>query len=92
MPDSKHVYHLFVIRVPERDILQNYLKDSGIHTGIHYPIPCHLQKAYDFLGPTESAFPVSEQYAKEILSLPMYAELTDKAIGHVCSKIEEFYG
>jgi dTDP-4-amino-4,6-dideoxygalactose transaminase len=91
MPESKHVYHLLVIRVPEREALLKYLRDCGIAAGIHYPIPCHLQKAYDFLGPTESAFPVSEEYAKEILSLPMYAELTDKEIRYVCAKIEEFY-
>jgi dTDP-4-amino-4,6-dideoxygalactose transaminase len=88
MPETKHVYHLFVVRVSERDNLIKYLKDCDINVGIHYPVPCHLQKAY---GPPVYKLPVSERYANEILSLPMYAELTETEIQFVCKKIGEFY-
>lgn len=91
MPEVKHVYHLFVVRVPKRDELMKYLMDDEIYVGIHYPIPCHLQKAYGFHDQSMSEFPVAEKYAKEILSLPMYPELSEKEIQFVCNKIKEFY-
>ncbi len=91
MPGSKHVYHLFVIRTARRDELMEYLKGNEIYTGIHYPIPCHLQKAYGFLNYRKGNFPVSERYADEILSLPMYAELREPEIIYVSEKIREFY-
>jgi len=72
---ARSVYHLYVIRVQNRHELQNDLKAAGIGTGIHYPIPLHLQKAYLTLGYTEGDFPVSEKAAAEILSLPMYPGL-----------------
>ena len=68
-----------------------YLNSQGISTGIHYPIPCHLQKAYGFLGLSPGQLPVSEKNAHEILSLPMYAELTESQIQFVCEKILEFW-
>ena len=80
IPDIKHVYHLFVIKVDDRDRLKEYLENTGIQTGVHYPIPCHLQKAYEFLNYQKGRFPVSEQLSKEILSLPMYAELKEEEI------------
>ena len=67
---NNHVYHLFVIECQERDNLINYLKDHGIATGIHYPIPLHLQKACSKLGYKENDFPVTEKSCKKILSLP----------------------
>jgi dTDP-4-amino-4,6-dideoxygalactose transaminase len=73
---SKPIYHLFVVRAPERDQLRNCLSEAGIGTGIHYPIPLHLQKAYLSLGYGEGDFPVAERATREVLSLPMYAELT----------------
>ncbi|MBI5409246.1 MAG: DegT/DnrJ/EryC1/StrS family aminotransferase [Nitrospirae bacterium] len=93
MPEARHVYHLFVIRVSggQRDNLMKYLEDNKIYTGIHYPIPCHLQQAYSFMDQSKKGYPVSERYAKEILSLPMYPELTEKEIQYVCNKIREFY-
>ena len=91
MSEVKHVYHLFVVRVSKRNELKKYLQDNEIYTGIHYPIPCHLQKAYNILNKRNGKFPVSEELAKEILSLPMYAELTEKEIQFVCEKIREFY-
>ena len=76
----KHVYHLYVIRCKNRNELQNYLSSKGVSTGIHYPIPVHLQKAYKHLEYKEGDFPITEKYAKEILSLPMFPELTDEEI------------
>ena len=92
MPEAKHVYHLFVIRTQKRDELMQFLKENEIYTGLHYPIPCHLQKAYNFLGYKEGDFPISEKYAKEVLSLPMSEQLTEEEIQYVSEKIKEFYG
>jgi dTDP-4-amino-4,6-dideoxygalactose transaminase len=88
---SKGNYHLFIIRAQRRDELQKYLLDNGVATGIHYPVPIHLQKAYGYLGLAEGSFPVSEKIAKEILSLPMYPELTEEQIEYVCGKVKKFY-
>lgn len=74
-PDREHIYHLFVIRVPNRDAVKAKLLAAGIETGIHYPIPIHLQPAAATLGYRPGDFPVSEQLAKEILTLPMYPEM-----------------
>lgn len=75
-----HVYHLYVIRVRNRDALSQYLSTKGIATGVHYPIPIHLQPAYQSLGYQQGDFPVTEEVASQILSLPMYPELTDSQI------------
>ncbi|MBC7876531.1 MAG: DegT/DnrJ/EryC1/StrS family aminotransferase [Anaerolineales bacterium] len=85
------VYHLYVIGVPKRDELQAFLKDRGIFTGIHYPIPVHLQKATEFLGYKKGDFPVTEYAVSQILSLPMYAELTDDEIKYVADSISTFF-
>ncbi len=79
-----HVFHLYVIRVPGRDEVIRKLASDGIQTGIHYPVPVHLQPAFEDLGYTRGSFPVTEEYAGQILSLPMYAELTEEQIRHVC--------
>jgi len=92
MADARHVYHLFVVRASRRDELQAFLGEHQIYTGIHYPIPCHLQKAYEGMTPGKGSCPVSEQYADEIVSLPMFAELTEEEIKTVAAKIAEFYG
>lgn len=84
------VYHLYVVRAKERDELQAYLKERGISTGIHYPIPIHLQPAYAELPYRKGSFLVTEKYAAEGLSLPMYAELTPDLIAYVASSIAEF--
>ena len=81
---------MYVVRVPKRNELQEYLKTQGIFTGIHYPIPLHLQKAMEFLGYKVGDFPVTERITNEILSLPMYAELTDDEIETIVSMVKKF--
>lgn len=80
MPYSYHVYHIYAVRSSSRDVLQQRLHEQGIQTGIHYPIPVHLQPAYADLGYQVGDFPYSELAAQEVLSLPMYAELTPEQI------------
>jgi dTDP-4-amino-4,6-dideoxygalactose transaminase len=88
---AESVYHLYVIRAEARDQLAAHLRQHGIDTGIHYPIPIHRQPAYGDLGHAAGSFPVTERYAEQILSLPMYAELSAEAIDYVADKITEFY-
>lgn len=87
---SKSVYHLYVVRTPHRDELQKDLGKSGIGTGIHYPIPIHLQRAYSSMGWKSGDFPVSEAAAGEILSLPMFAGLTIQQQERVAEAISQF--
>jgi dTDP-4-amino-4,6-dideoxygalactose transaminase len=75
-PFTKGVYHLYVVRVQDREALQAHLAEAGVGTGIHYPIPLHLQKAYQHLGHKQGDFPVTEKVASEIVSLPMFPQLT----------------
>lgn len=89
-PGMRHVFHLYVIRTPRRDALASHLKANGVGTGIHYPIPLHRQPAYLKLGYDTTQLPVTEQAAEEILSLPMYPELTNEQIDHVVNVIKEF--
>lgn len=89
-PAGKAVYHLYVIRTPERDQLQGYLSSVGIGTGIHYPIPLHLQQAYENLGYSKGDFPITERSAREILSLPMYPHITLEAQTEVVRQISAF--
>jgi dTDP-4-amino-4,6-dideoxygalactose transaminase len=87
---ATHVYHLYVIHCDRRDDLIRHLKAKGVHAGIHYPVPIHLQKAYLDLAYSNGAFPLTERYAREIVSLPMFPELTDEQIQYVVSEIKEF--
>jgi dTDP-4-amino-4,6-dideoxygalactose transaminase len=79
----EHVYHLYVIRCRERDALKRHLDACGIATGVHYPIPLHLQPAFAHLGYRPGDFPVAETAAQEVLALPMYPEMSDAAATHV---------
>ena len=88
---SKSVYHLYIIRTQRRDDLQRYLADNGINTGLHYPIPLHLQNAYKNLNLPNGNYPITERVAREILSLPMFPGLTSEQIEYVSSKIKSFY-
>lgn len=87
---SRPVYHLYVVRVADREALQKRLAEAKIDTGIHYPIPLHLQKAYEAFGFNNGDFPVTEKVASEILSLPMYPQLQEAAQERVVQKIQEF--
>lgn len=91
MEEATHVYHLYVIRCQQRDELQKWLATKDIATGIHYPIPLHLQEAFQSLGYRLGDFPVAETYADEILSLPMFPELTDDQVEYVFDQIRNFY-
>lgn len=84
-------YHLYVIRVKKRDILLNYLYKKNIYCGIHYPIPLHLQDCLRGLKYKKGDFPIAEKYADEILSLPMFPELTKKEVHRIVKEIKMFY-
>jgi dTDP-4-amino-4,6-dideoxygalactose transaminase len=89
--DNQHNFHLFVVRTQQRDALRQYLHAHGIETGIHYPAPLHLTEAYQNLGyPGRGHLPVGEALAQEILSLPMYPELTDCQIEQVTEAVLAF--
>jgi dTDP-4-amino-4,6-dideoxygalactose transaminase len=88
---SKAVYHLYVVRTGKREELMNYLKERGIGTGIHYPIPLHLQKAYAAMGYKAGDFPVTEEVAPQIVSLPMFPQLTGEEQARVVAEIENFF-
>lgn len=89
--DCEHVFHLYVIRTSFRDELKQFLNDNGIGTNIHYPYPLHLQESYKFVGYKQGDFPIAEEYASKLLSLPMFPEMTDEQVDYVVSKIKEFY-
>jgi dTDP-4-amino-4,6-dideoxygalactose transaminase len=90
-PYSKAVYHLYVIRVPDRDRLQKALAQNGVGTGIHYPIALHLQKAYEHLGYRLGDFPVAENAAEDILSLPMFPQLGRDEQEYVVKQVLQFH-
>lgn len=89
--NSTHVYHLFVIQTDKRNELQNYLNEKGITTLIHYPIPPHLQKAYQALGYKKGDFPISENLADRVLSLPIWPGLSFKEVQYVSESIIHFF-
>ncbi|HXI01987.1 MAG TPA: DegT/DnrJ/EryC1/StrS family aminotransferase [Candidatus Saccharimonadales bacterium] len=88
---ATHVYNLFVVRLAERDALLRHLEDLGVSCGVHYPVPIHRQEAFSDLGLEPGAFPVTERLAGEILSLPMYPELSSSDIDRICEAIAGFY-
>jgi len=83
MDYARHVFHLYAVRVSDRAAVQEKLKAEGVQTGIHYPIPVHLQEAHADLGYRRGAFPCAEQAADEVLSLPMFPEITTAQIDRV---------
>ena len=87
---SRAVHHLYVIRTEDREGMMNHLKSAGIGTGIHYPIPLHLQKAYKSLNYGLGDFPVAERAAEEIVSLPMFPQLTSDQLARVVQEISVF--
>ncbi|MBW4054706.1 MAG: DegT/DnrJ/EryC1/StrS family aminotransferase [Proteobacteria bacterium] len=91
MPFNRHVYHIYAVRVPERDAFQKALLSHGVQTGIHYPIPVHLQPAFADLGYKAGDFPHTEAAAEEVLSLPMFAELTTDQQDAVSQAVHEVF-
>ena len=89
--ESSPVYHLFVVRVPERERVREFLQSRGIGTGLHYPLPLHQQVAYRHLGLRAGAFPVTEAAAAEILSLPMYPEMQADQVDYVSETLIECF-
>ena len=87
---SRGVYHLYVIRTQERDQLISWLKDNGIGSGIHYPVPLHLQEAYRYLGYSETDFPICERVAREIVSLPMFPHLQPSQQERIVAAVFQF--
>jgi dTDP-4-amino-4,6-dideoxygalactose transaminase len=88
---NHHVFNQYTIRARRRDDLRNYLKDRQIGTEIYYPIPMHLQECYGDLGHRKGDFPESERAAEEVLSLPIYPELTEDQLAYVVEQIKAFY-
>ena len=91
MEEARHVYHLFVIRTKKRNRLQTFLKEKGIDTLIHYPIPIHLQKAYRELGYQRGDLPFTEQCSREVLSLPFFTGLVDEELEEVAQQMKNFF-
>jgi len=89
MPGGKHIYHLYVVQANDRDGLKQQLAEQGIETGLHYPVPLHLQQAYAHLGYKEGDFPMAESLAGRILSLPMFPTITREQVEFVCSAVLE---
>jgi dTDP-4-amino-4,6-dideoxygalactose transaminase len=91
-PYNRHVYHIYAVRVQERNQILQALAEKDIHCAIHYPIPVHLQEAYKCLGHGEGSFPVAERCAEEFLSLPMYPELTTEQVQCVAEELKSSVG
>jgi dTDP-4-amino-4,6-dideoxygalactose transaminase len=90
LPPDEGVFHLFVVRTPERDPLKAYLADHGIGTDVHYPRPVHLQSPYAEYGDGPGSLPATEQLAGEILSLPIYPELAPDDVDYVCQTLRNY--
>jgi dTDP-4-amino-4,6-dideoxygalactose transaminase len=88
--EAGHVYHQYVIRHAQRDALRAFLAERKIHTLIHYPMPIHLQPAYTDLGLAQGDLPVTEQAAQQVLSLPLYPEMSEDSVEVVCRAVNEF--
>jgi len=88
---GKHVYHQYSIRYLGRDDLRDFLLKQGVQTAVHYPIPLHLQPAFEFLGLGEGAYPESERAAAEVLCLPVYPEMTDDQVGIVTQALRDYF-
>jgi dTDP-4-amino-4,6-dideoxygalactose transaminase len=89
--DVTHVYHQYVVRHPKRDALKSFLFEQGIHTYIHYPVPVHLQPAYIELGYAPGSLPCTEAAAAQVLSLPLYPEMSEDAVYQVSQTIAKFF-
>ncbi len=90
MPWAKHVYHLYVVRTSNREQLRAWLESKGIGTGMHYPVPVHLQDAWREYGGEDFSLPVTEKITREIISLPIYPELGKEEVDYICECVREF--
>lgn len=90
-PKATHVFHLYVIRTTQRNLLQKYLEKQEVGTLIHYPIPPHLQKAYQFLGFKRGDFPIAEEIANTCLSLPLWPGMKETEVFYICDRIKNFF-
>ena len=88
LPGNEHVWHLYVVRVPDRDAVLDRLHADGVMAGVHYPVPIHLQGAFANLGHRPGDFPVAERAAEEVLSLPLFPEITESQQDHVCERLQ----
>jgi dTDP-4-amino-4,6-dideoxygalactose transaminase len=86
-----HIYNQFVVRVPERDRVQGFLRERGVETEVYYPLPQHLQECFRDLGYNEGSFPVAEAAARDTLALPVYPELTESQQHYVVRTMSEFF-
>ena len=91
-PANTSIYNQYTIRVAQRDALQTHLKDRGIGSNVYYPLPLHLQPCFAYLGYTEGQCPVAERAAKEVLSLPVFPELTTAQLDEVIAAVRGFFG
>ena len=91
LPNCKHTYHVYAIKSGQRDKLQEFLKEQGVTTLMHYPVPIHLEEVYKYLGYKKGDFPNAELAASGVLSLPMYPELKTEEIEYIVKKIAEFF-
>jgi dTDP-4-amino-4,6-dideoxygalactose transaminase len=91
-PGVRHVYHQFVIRVKDRERVRAALREKGVETAVHYPVPLHRQPCYASMGLGEGSFPEAERAAREVLSLPLYPELSDDQVKRVCAALRDTVG
>ena len=89
-PEGAHIFHQYVVRVADRDGLRSRMADRGIETAVYYPLPLHLQKCFAYLGYEPGDFPQAEAAAREVLSLPLYPELSEEALEYVAAVIQEW--
>jgi len=88
LPSARHVYHLYVILLPNRDSVRRQLEQVGVQTGLHYPVPLHLQEAYRALGHARGDFPISEHVAGSALSLPIFPHMEEEQVSGVVGALE----
>ena len=91
-PANESIFNQYTLRVDRRDALQAHLKGLGIGSAVYYPVPLHLQPCFEYLGYKQGAFPESERAAREVLSLPIYPELTSAQLDEVVAAVRAFYG
>jgi dTDP-4-amino-4,6-dideoxygalactose transaminase len=88
---AEHVYHLYVIRTPDREGLGTWLRNRNVDTGVHYPVPIHLQHAWIAAGHSNGPLPVTESCSREVLSLPMYPELTVDQVHYISQSVKDYF-